>query len=124
MRIVWFKPLVWGEECVWGEGCVSPYNSTNLNSIVYHWCSDDRVGKKWVMSNACVKSRSRLIGTNIPLFDLYKFTFNVCDKFNRSLYDTFWPHRKGGSRRYGVKGVNITSCSHVFCITLLTVLWT
>jgi hypothetical protein len=90
------------------------YNPTNLNSIVYHWCSDDRVGKKWVMSNACVKNRSRLIGTNIPLFDLYKVTFNVCDKFNRSLHDTFWPHRKGGSRRYGGQG-----CQHNFMFTCI-----
>ena len=98
-------------------------NPTNLNSIVYHWCRD-RVGKKWVMSNACVKSRNRLIGTNIPLFDLYKITFNVCDKFNRSLHDTVWPHRKSDNKQYGSKGME-----HNFMLTsilrnTINVLWT
>ena len=72
------------------------FNPETSISIVYHWCSDERVGQKWVVSNACSKSTCRLIGTNIPLFDLYKITLNVCDKFNRSLHGTGWPHRKGG----------------------------
>lgn len=64
-------------------------NPSYLNSIVYHRCCDDRVENKWVMSNTCVKSTSRVIGPIIPLFDLCKVTFNVCDRFNRSLRNTF-----------------------------------
>jgi hypothetical protein len=90
------------------------YHPRTSLSIVYHWCNDDRVGQKWVMSNACTKSTSRYIGTNIPLFDLYKITFNVCDKFNRSLHDTVWPHRKGGNKRYGSKGME-----HNFMLTCI-----
>jgi hypothetical protein len=73
-------------------------------SVIFHWSNDHRVGKKWVMSNACRKVVSNANTTSVPIYDLYKVTFNVCDKFNFCLKGKTWPHRKGGNSRYGDKG--------------------
>ncbi len=77
------------------------HNATTSNSVVYHWSREEGVGKKWVMSNAPTKTRSRTIGNLVPLFDLYKVTFSCCDHFNKSLHGTTWPFRKGGYQRSG-----------------------
>jgi hypothetical protein len=80
------------------------HNSTNLNSIVYHWSPETTVGKKWVMTNSAPKTRSRTIGNLVPVFHLYKMTFSCCDRFNKSLNGTTWPFKKGGNNKYGGLG--------------------
>jgi hypothetical protein len=42
---------------------------------------------------------------SIPIFDLYKLTFSVCDRFNKNLCHRTWPHKKGGKSTPGAPGV-------------------
>lgn len=92
------------------------YHPGRLESIVYHWSNDDVVGKKWVMSNCCEKHVLSKNINSLPLFDLYKKTFNICDLFNTSLSGKSWPHRKGGYTRFGAQGAQ-----HDFIFTCILI---
>lgn len=81
------------------------YNKNTNDSIVYNWFDDDKLGKRWVMSNACELQRGTSINAICPLVGLYNVTFNVCDEYNLALLDRSWPHRKGGHNRFGEKGM-------------------
>jgi hypothetical protein len=73
------------------------------------------------MSNACRQVRLSQNTTSVPIDDLYKATFNVCDKFNFCLKGKTWPHRKGGNSRYGGKGAQHDYM--MSCILINTNLW-
>lgn len=80
------------------------YNPSTGHSVVHCYSKDHNLGKKYVMSNACILTTRPKHSKEIPLFDIYKKTFNVCDQFNRKLHDRTWPHKKGGRNRLGEKG--------------------
>ncbi len=80
------------------------HNPETKHSVTYYWSSNEKLGKKWVMSNACEYQVSRSKTEGVPLYDLYGATFSVCDNFNRRLQDRTWPHKKGGYRKSGCKG--------------------
>lgn len=74
-------------------------------TLVHKWDHDANIGKKYVLSNAFVKTRkSRDLAFSVPVYDLYKLSFNACDKYNRLLKDRKWPHRTGGNNRSGECG--------------------
>ena len=80
------------------------FNPTTQHSTTLYYSPDEKLGKKWVMSNACEHQISNTVGQGVPLFDLYGATFSTCDNFNRSLHDRTWPLRKGGFNKSGYRG--------------------
>lgn len=89
------------------------FDPIHNHAIIYHWHVNDKIHKKWVMGNACTKTRSRAKSDIVPLFTLYGKNFSTCDHFNRSLHQRTWPHRKGGYQRSGAQGAQhnfIFSC--------------
>lgn len=77
------------------------HNPNTKETLVYSWDDNTDIGKKYVISNAFTFKRERGSPTIIPLYDLYKLTFSVCDNFNRALHDRTWPHRHGGGTKMG-----------------------
>ncbi len=78
-------------------------HETTGYSVTYYCCPNKKLGKRWEMSNACELQVSSSVTENVPLFDLYRATFSVCDYFNRSLHDCTWPHKTSGKNSSGSK---------------------
>ncbi len=81
------------------------YKATSNETAVYHRSNDANVGKKLVLSNAFKLTYSSRVTHLIPVYDLHKLTFNTCDRFNRALHDSSFPHKKGGCNVLGDLGV-------------------
>ena len=47
------------------------------------------IKEKTVLSNAFVNSKKKSPAAAAPVFDEYKV---ICDKFNKGLYERWWPH--------------------------------
>ena len=80
------------------------YEPESHHSIVHYWSPNKSMGKKWVMGNACTKTRYPNQRGNVPLYDDYGKNYAACDHYNRSLYEKSWPHKKGGRKRMGALG--------------------
>jgi hypothetical protein len=80
------------------------HNSTNRNTIMYHYSPEESIGRKWVMTNCAAKTVARTIGLVVPVFTIYKVTFSACDRFNKALHGTTWPLKKGGYTTSGGEG--------------------
>jgi hypothetical protein len=68
---------------------------------------DVNINKKYCYSNIyqkrMVKGPSNMSHI-IPNYDLYKVTFNLCDRANRALHDRTFRHRTGGRSHGGEDG--------------------
>lgn len=81
------------------------YSEEKERLFIHKWDKDQKIGKKYVLTNAFIKRRkSRKFNFLVPAYDLYKTTFSACDKFNRNLHDRKYPHRSGGGRISGDSG--------------------
>ncbi len=81
------------------------YNPTSHTAFVHKWDKDERIGKKYVISNAFEKCRKqRELSHVTPVYDLYKLSFNACDVYNRKFHHRQWPHKLGGNYRLGELG--------------------
>jgi len=62
---------------------------------VHHWDPDDKIGKKYVLSNSFVVSSSARpeIGHHM-VYWAYKRRFSYCDEFNKSLFGFKYPFRR------------------------------
>ena len=77
------------------------YGKSRDHIFLYNWDRDDNIGKKYCYNNAFRKLEVSTRGNDgiIPGYDLYKKSFNACDKFNRKLHDRKFPHRCGGKSK-------------------------
>lgn len=83
------------------------WNEANHEIFVNHFSPAEHLGRKFVSSNAYTKEDrrpSRNDPQHIVGFDLFAAGFNFCDKFNKGLDKTEFPHRRGGHGRKGEKG--------------------
>lgn len=83
----------------------SIYNETTNEIFTYYYDRNHHLGRRMVMSNVLkhVKGRKHPKG-DIPGYTAHGVMFNGCDRFNNSLCDRMWPHKKGGHSVLGDRG--------------------
>ena len=59
---------------------------------VYHWSTENDVGKKLLLTNCLKKVSGVQESNNPPSWDEYKFMFNTCDDMNADIGKWWWPH--------------------------------
>ena len=96
-----------------GEWC-GMHNPITCDSIVYHWCSNNDIGKKWVLSNSCEKRVDRSIDSTPQLSPLYKVTFSECDKYNLQLVKCTWLFIRVVTIKLDAKEHNTTLFSPIY----------
>ena len=62
--------------------------------LVLYYDRDERVGRKYVLSNAHVRNMKKPPKAQIPAYHDYKARFAGADKF-KGLYHCTWPHKHG-----------------------------
>jgi hypothetical protein len=89
------------------------YDPASGHTIIHYWSPNKKLGRKWVMGNACQKTGYDHPPPEVPLFDVSGKCYSVGDHYNRSLVDRLWPHKKRGKKRLGALGAQqnfILSC--------------
>ena len=83
----------------------SIFNEETGELFVHHWSFDATIAKKWVLSNAFVRStRTRQQANITPVWDWYKETFSGCDFFNKGFKTNALQFRSGSGSKYGENG--------------------
>ena len=73
------------------------YNKKTKESAVFHWSTNKRLGKKFVLSTGFEVARKIPGDHSCPMYDHYKQGFSNCDKFNKVLHGKTWPYRLNGN---------------------------
>ena len=56
------------------------------------------------MENKALTVKKKKNDKSVPGYDLYKFLFNACDRYNQQMHGKMWPFRHGGNSRMGAEG--------------------
>lgn len=81
------------------------YNNRTGEIFVHQWDIDDRIGRKYVLSNDFEQCTGTTENSAVlPAYDHYKIRFNECDLFNLKLKDKQLCHKSGGRSKSGCEG--------------------
>lgn len=89
-------------------------------TFLYHYDTQKGVGIKYNYARGFVRSldkrkvKERNVPGRVPVYEYYKNSFEICDRFNRRLHDACFPHKRGGN---GLKGE--FGCHHDFLMAVI-----
>ena len=94
-KSAWFRPL-WChlDAKLTDRGSWAGMVNKNTGEVaVLTWSTKKKIGKKFLLSTLMKKVNGKQAANNPPGWGLYADMFKVCDDYNSSMGDVFWPYR-------------------------------